>query len=327
MNVLVTGGAGYVGSVVAEELLKKGHECLVLDNLQQGHREAVPVGAEFVKADICDEAAIKAVFGRFEIGAVMHMAAETVVEYSMTDPKRYFRTNITGGINLLNAMLEHDVKKFVFSSTAAVYGEPQSIPISEEHATLPINSYGESKLMFERILNWYGKAYGLKFICFRYFNACGASECLGEDHLPETHLIPNILKAALGQSQFVTVFGDDYETSDGSCIRDYVHVADIAQAHVLALQHLDHRNGNRAYNLGSSQGYSVTEVIEAARRVTGSDIPAVVQARRSGDPAILVASSAQAKADIGWQPKWLQLENIIECAWKWSKEHPDGYKS
>jgi UDP-glucose 4-epimerase len=339
MNILVTGGAGYVGSIVAEELLKGGCKVTILDNLQQGHQGAVPLGAEFIFADICNAQALDATFQRARIDAVMHMAAETVVEYSMTDPRRYFHNNIVAGIELLDAVVKHQVYKVIFSSSAAVYGEPQSIPVDEDHPKLPVNSYGESKLMFERILQWYGKAYGLKYLCLRYFNAAGASEFLGEDHRPETHLIPNVLKAALLQapisngqpqglgtsgSEFVSIFGSDYPTKDGSCIRDYVHVLDIAQAHVLALENLENLHG-RAYNLGSGEGYSVLEVVEAARKVTGFEIPVRICPRRLGDPAILVASSKRAKSELGWDPKFPELVPIIESAWSWMMRHPQGY--
>ena len=326
MNILVTGGAGYVGSIVAEELLNKGYRVIIVDNLQQGHKEAVLHEAELVTADICDTEALGRVFHRYQIDAVMHMAAETVVEYSMTDPKRYFHNNIVGGIELLDAMLKHEVYKLVFSSSAAVYGDPQSIPVEEDHPKLPVNSYGESKLMFERILEWYGKAYGLKHVSLRYFNAAGASEFLGEDHHPETHLIPNILKAALSKNSPVSIFGTDYPTKDGACIRDYVHVVDIAQAHILALGNLEKMN-DRAYNLGSGEGYSVLEVVEVARKVTHLEIPVKISARRRGDPAILVASARRAKSELGWKPKFPQLEPIIESAWSWMKRHPRGYGS
>lgn len=341
MRILVTGGAGYVGSIVAEELLKDGYDILVLDNLQQGHRGAVPRGAEFVSADICDPASLEDVFRRHNFGAVMHMAAETVVDFSLTDPWRYFQNNVVGGLNLLEAMRKHQVHKLVFSSSAAVYGEPESMPIVEEYPKAPINAYGETKLMFERILSWYGKAYGLKHLSLRYFNAAGASKLLGEDHRPETHLIPNILKAALIQppisnpqpqgprtrdSGFVSVFGTDYSTKDGTAIRDYIHVVDIAQAHVLALERLDSLSG-KAYNLGNGEGYSVLEVIEAAKKVTGIDIPVKVCARRSGDPAVLVASSNLAKTELGWKPQFPELGSIIESAWIWMRKHINGYNN
>jgi UDP-glucose 4-epimerase len=353
MKILITGGAGYVGSIVAEELLKDGYDVLVLDNLQQGHKGAVPRGAEFVSVDICDPASLEDVFQHHKFDAVMHMAAETVIEFSNTDPQRYFRNNVVGGLNLLEAMRKHQVRKLVFSSSAAVYGEPVSTPIAEVHPKAPITAYGESKLMFERILNWHGKGYGLKHISLRYFNAAGASKLLGEDHRPETHLIPSILKVALNQppisspqpqrsgtrgSRFVSVFGTNYPTKDGTPIRDYIHVVDIAQAHVLALERLgspapspqspgDRDRGlvARAYNLGNGEGYSVLEVIEAAKKVTGIDIPIKVRARRLGDPAVLVASSNLAKTELGWTPQFRELESIIEGAWLWMREHPEGY--
>jgi UDP-glucose 4-epimerase len=325
MNILVTGGVGYVGSIVTEELLNKGYRVIILDNLQQGHKEASLPEAEFVLADICEAQALEDVFHRFEIDAVMHMAAETVVEYSMTDPKRYFHNNIVGGIDLLDAMLKHNVYKFVFSSSAAVYGEPRTTPIEEDHPKIPVNSYGESKLMFEHILEWYGKAYGLKHISLRYFNAAGATKLLGEDHHPETHLIPNVLKAALDKNNPVSIFGTDYPTKDGSCIRDYVHVIDIAQAHILALETIEQLSG-RAYNLGNGEGYSVLEVVEAARKATHAEIPVKISPRRAGDPAVLVASSRRAKEELGWRSKFPELEAIIESAWKWMKQHPKGYE-
>lgn len=325
MRVLVTGGAGYVGSIVTEHLLRQKHQVIVLDNLQQGHREAILSPAEFVSGDICNAEALEDILCRFEINAAMHMAAETVVEYSMTDPKRYFHNNLVGGTNLLNAMLKRGIDKVIYSSTAAVYGEPRSIPIDENHPETPINSYGESKLMFERILQWYGRAYGIRHISFRYFCAAGATELLGEDHRPETHLIPNVLKAALNGNNPVSVFGTDYPTKDGSCIRDYIHVSDIAQAHLLALEKIGHLSGN-IYNLGNSNGYSVIEVIKTAEEVVGAKIPVSFCPRRLGDPATLVASSERAKRELGWKPQFSKLEDIIESAWRWLKDHPDGYK-
>jgi UDP-glucose 4-epimerase len=323
LKVLVTGGAGYVGSVVADELLNAGHEVTVLDNLQQGHQDAMPVGAQFILADISKPEALNEVFRQSGIDAVMHMAAETVIEYSATDPKRFFHTNVTGGTNLLNAMLKHNVTRMIFSSTAAVYGEPQTTPIEEHHPKNPINAYGLSKLMFEQILEWYGKAYGLKHISLRYFNAAGATERLGEDHRPETHLIPNVLRAAMTK-QPVSVFGTDYPTTDGTCIRDYVHVIDIARAHTLALGKLDDLSG-RAYNLGNAKGYSVMEVIQAARKVTGLNVLTTVCPGRRGDPATLVASSDLARSQLGWKPQFFELESIIRNAWLWTMHHPRGY--
>jgi UDP-glucose 4-epimerase len=323
MRILVTGGAGYVGSAVSSELLKAGHEVIVLDNLQQGHEPAVPKGARFVQGDICRPAPLARLFRESSFDAVMHMAAETVVEYSTTDPKRYFQTNVSGGVNLLNAMLRYGVRRIVFSSTAAVYGEPQTVPIPEEHPKNPINAYGLSKLMFEQILEWYGKAYGLKHVSFRYFNAAGATQDLGEDHRPETHLIPNVLKAAL-EKKPVSVFGTDYPTADGSCVRDYIHVVDIARAHVLALDRVDLQSGG-VYNLGNQQGYSVKEVIRTAEEVTGINIGVEDRPRRSGDPAVLVASSSLATSELGWRPSYPSLKSIISSAWDWASAHPQGY--
>lgn len=323
MNVLVTGGAGYVGSVVTEGLLSAGHRVLVVDNLQQGHREAVPGAARFLQADICDAATLDAAFGEMPPDAVMHMAGETVVEYSTTDPARYFATNMVGGLNLLNVMRRHDVRRMVFSSTAAVYGEPRSAPMEEDHPREPINAYGLSKLQFEQVLGWYGTAYGLKHVSFRYFNAAGATDRLGEDHVPETHLVPNIFKAAMS-GRPVSVFGTDYPTRDGSCVRDYVHVADIAAAHILALEKID-AIGAGAFNLGNGEGYSVLEVIEAARKITGARIAVTPAGRRAGDPAVLVASSARARAQLGWSPRRPGLEDIMASAWAWTREHPRGY--
>jgi len=325
MNVLVTGGAGYVGSVVTAELLKEGHNAIVLDNLQQGHKEAVSPPTEFISADICDVQSLDEVFRCTKIDAVMHMAAETAMEYSITDPKRCFQTNIVGGINLLNAMDKYGVYKVVFSSSAAVYGEPHSIPIEEDHPKNPINSYGESKLMFEHILAWYWRAYGVKYISLRYFNAAGATKFLGEDHRPETHLIPNVLKAAWQKNNPVCIFGTDYPTKDGSCIRDYVHVVDIARAHILAMERLENLSG-RVYNLGNGKGYSVLEVVKAAEEVTRSEIPVKFCPRRPGDPASLVASSGRARQELGWEPQVPELDRIVDSAWQWLREHPTGYE-
>ena len=324
MNILVTGGAGYVGSIITEGLLDKGHRVVVLDNLKQGHREAVLPEAEFHLVDICDAQAVAAVFRGAKIDAVMHLAAETAVAYSVTDPKRYFWNNVVGGLNLLEVMLRYETNKVIFSSSASVYGQPGTTRVSEHQAKAPVNSYGESKLMFERILGWYGKAYGLKHISLRYFNAAGASERLGEDHRPETHLIPNVLKAARGKMRSVDIFGTDYPTKDGSCIRDYVHVVDIAQAHILALERVEELSG-RVYNLGSGEGHSVFEVVTTARKVTGQDIPLRICPRRSGDPAVLVASLRRAKSELGWKPSFPDLESIIDSAWRWTKQHPKGY--
>jgi UDP-glucose 4-epimerase len=324
MKVLVTGGAGYVGSIVTEELIYSGYQVSVLDNLQQGHRSAVIPEAEFIQADFGDNLALEKIFRAGKFDAVMHMAAETVIEFSMSDPRRYFKNNIVNSLVLLDVMLKYDVKSLVFSSSAATYGEPTSIPISEENTKTPVNSYGESKLMFERILAWYGRAYGLKYVAMRYFNAAGASEKLGEDHRPETHLIPNVLKAALFSDKIVSIFGEDYPTKDGSCIRDYVHVRDIAQAHILALKNMNNVAG-KAFNLGSGQGYSVKEIVAEARRITGKPINVEIKPRRSGDPAILLASREHATKELKWQPKYTALDIILGSAWKWMQKHPQGY--
>ena len=326
MNILVTGAAGYIGSIITEELINEGHHLIALDNLKQGHREAVAPEAIFVQLDLEDTKGLEHLFEHHEMQAVMHLAAESTVEYSMTDPRRYFQKNVIYSLLLLDIMLRHDVRKLVFSSTAAVYGEPEKVPVGESAPTVPVNAYGESKLMFEKALHWHGQAYGLKFISLRYFNAAGASKRFGEDHRPETHLIPNTLKVALGQAEHVSIFGTDYPTNDGSCVRDYIHVLDIAKAHILALKQLDRGEGNKAYNLGNGEGYSVVQVIEAARKVTGAEIPTVVSPRRPGDPAVLAASSKLAKSELGWQPDYPDLESIIDSAWQWQKRHPYGYK-
>lgn len=319
MSILVTGGAGYVGSAVVEGLQQQGYKTVILDNLQQGYENAVPPGAKFIHGDIRDREALSELFTRFDIDAVMHMAAETVIEFSMTDPKRHFENNVANGIALLDAMLKNRIDKLIFSSTAAVYGEPETIPIEEDHPKKPINAYGESKLMFEHILKWYGMAYGLKHISFRYFNAAGASPLVRENHNPETHLIPNVLNAALDKNNPVSIFGTNYPTKDGTCIRDYVHVTDIAQAHILALEKLDKFTG-MAYNLGSNQGYSVLEIVETSRKVTGIDIPIKFSPRRPGDPAALIASSARVKAELDWKPQFIEIETIIESAWRLTKK-------
>lgn len=324
MKVLVTGGAGYVGSIVTEELLASGYQVSVLDNLQQGHRSAVLPEAEFIKADLEDKKTLERVFLKGKFDGVMHMAAETVIEFSMSDPRRYFKNNIVNSLTLLDVMLKYDVKQLVFSSSAATYGEPIHIPITEDDPKLPVNSYGESKLMFERILEWYGRAYGLKYVAMRYFNAAGASEKLGEDHRPETHLIPNVLKAALLPDQSVSIFGEDYPTRDGSCVRDYVHVRDIAQVHILALKNINDVNG-MAFNLGSGQGYTVKEVVSEARRITGKQIKVEMKPRRAGDPAILLASHERAVRELKWQPLYESLDAIIGSAWRWMQKHPQGY--
>jgi UDP-glucose 4-epimerase len=326
MAVLVTGGAGYIGSVVSEQLLQDGYKVIVLDNLQQGHRSAIPFGAFFIQADINNAHSLADIFLHYPIDAVMHMAAETEVETSMINPQRHFKDNVSGGLNLLEAMLRNNVNRIVFSSSASVYGEPQASFIDEEHPRRPINVYGETKLIFERILEYYRNAYKLNYISLRYFNAAGASSRYGEDHHPETHLIPRVIQAALNPDNIINIYGEDYPTRDGSCVRDYVHVIDIARAHILALKKLDSLSG-KAYNLGSGDGYTVKEIVESVKRISGSNLNLRICARRPGDPAVLVASSKLAREELGWQPKYSELDSIIGSAWHWAKQHPQGYQS
>ena len=322
--VLVTGGAGYIGSVLCEELLESGHRVIALDNLEQGHAEAVPVGATFVEADLADGEGLNRVFRAHPIEAVMHLAAHSLVSESVAQPAKYFKNNVVNSMGLLNAMLAHGVKKIVFSSSAAVYGEPVSLPIREQDPERPASPYGESKLMFEKTLQWYNRAYGLNFISLRYFNAAGASRRFGEDHHPETHLIPNVIKVALKQEEHLCVYGTDYDTEDGSCVRDYIHVADIARAHILAVRALE-RVKARIYNLGNGEGYSVLEVVKAAREVTGAEVPVLPQPRRPGDPARLVASPELARSELGWKPQYPDLRGIVASSWEWHRKHPHGY--
>lgn len=325
MNILVTGGAGYIGSVVAERLIKSGHTPIIYDDLSKGHREAVLPGAVLAVGDLKDTTRLEECLRANRVEAVIHLAASSLVGESMTIPSRYFRNNTVAGIELLDAMLACGVTRIVFSSTAAVYGEPETTPITEDSPQRPTNPYGESKLAFEKVLQWYDAAYGVKYATLRYFNAAGASARLGEHHDPETHLIPIILSCALGGRPEVAVFGDDYPTPDGTCIRDYIHVEDLADAHILALGALD--RGSRVYNLGNGNGYSVNEVLEAARRITGQTIPSRIAPRRPGDPAVLVASSELIKRELGWDPKRFELDAIIESAWQWHRAHPRGYES
>ena len=324
MRVLVTGGAGYIGSIVTEQLVGDGNQVVVFDNLSKGHRDAVIAGAELVEADLFDADTLKQTLHEREIEAVIHMAASSLVGESVEHPNKYYQNNVVAGLNLLDAMLACDVKRIVFSSTAAVYGEPESQPIEESAPTNPTNPYGETKLTFEYALKWYDRAYGLRFASLRYFNAAGATEHCGEDHDPESHIIPITLQAAAGKRPRVEIFGEDYATPDGTCVRDYIHVIDLARAHIQALEALS--EGSRIYNLGcGGAGYSVNEVIETARRVTGKEIPTRVGPRRAGDPATLVASSDRIKTELGWQPQFQDLGMIIESAWRWMQNHPDGY--
>ena len=322
MRVLVTGGAGYIGSVVSEALLTGGHAVVVYDNLSKGHRDAVPEGAAFVHADLLDTAALRDVFDTFGVEAVVHMAADSLVGESVTNPGKYYRNNVQGGLALIDAMHEAGVQPLVFSSSAAVYGEPAKQPIEETDATEPTNPYGETKLALERAFSWYGRAHGLRAVSLRYFNAAGATARSGERHDPETHLIPIVLQAATGRRPHVTVFGDDYPTHDGTCVRDYVHVVDLAAAHVLALHHLAAGGRSAVYNLGCGMpGYTVLDVIEAARRVTKRDIPVTVGPRRPGDPATLIATSDRITRDFNWRPQHQDLHQIITSAWAWLQRH------
>lgn len=325
MAILVTGGAGYIGSVIVTDLVSEGHDTIVVDNLSEGHREAVDPGAVFYDGDYGNPELLDQIFSTHPIECVIHMAAETVVELSMREPYRFFNVNVVKGIELLEAMRRHGCNRMIFSSTAAAYGEPETVPITEDHPKNPINSYGESKRHFEQILHWYHRAYGFKYNAFRYFNAAGAHEKYGEDHASETHLIPLVLFAAMGKRDAIRVFGTDYPTRDGSCVRDYVHICDLSLAHRLALKNLDDHPA-QIYNLGNSEGDTVLEVVEMARKVTGLEIPAIMEGRRAGDPAVLVASSDLARKQLGWEPQYPNLEDIVRTAWEWHQRHPNGYK-
>jgi UDP-glucose 4-epimerase len=324
LQVLVTGGAGYIGSVVVEELLRDGHAVVVYDSLYKGHRGAVMPEAVFVQGDLLDGETLRGALRAHGVEAVVHMAADSLVAESVANPAKYYRNNVVAGLALLDAMRECGVPRLVFSSTAAVYGEPAKQPIEETDPTAPTNTYGDTKLAFERALGWYEGAYGLRYASLRYFNAAGATERNGEVHNPETHLIPLVLQAAAGRRPEVTVFGDDYPTRDGTCVRDYIHVVDLARAHVLALGILDARSA--IYNLGcGGDGYTVRQVIDAAQTVTGREIPVRLGPRRAGDPAVLIASSAKIRADLGWQPAHQDLREIVASAWAWMQAHPEGY--
>lgn len=326
MAILVTGGAGYIGSHTVAEFQARGEEVIVLDNLQKGHAEAV-LAPSFYQGDLRDSNLLDEIFTEHDVEAVIHFAADSLVGESVSNPLKYYQNNVASTLNLVTKMKEHGVGKIVFSSTAAAYGEPQNIPIQESDPTLPTNPYGETKLAIEKMLHWCDQAYGIHFVALRYFNAAGADPMgrIGEDHHPETHLIPLILQAALGQRESITIFGQDYPTSDGTCVRDYIHVLDLAQAHYLALHKLRETNESGIYNLGNGQGFSVAQVIEAARKVTGHPIPAQWGERRAGDPAVLIASSQLAQKELGWIPQWNRLEQMIETAWNWHKNHPQGF--
>ncbi len=326
MRVVVSGGAGYIGSVVVSQLVAAGHAVTVYDNLSKGHRESVPPGARLVVGDVGDRTALEAVFAEERPEAVLHFAAWIEAGESMQDPARFFRNNTANALTLLETVLAHGVRYFVFSSTAALYGEPESIPIRETDKLAPTNAYGESKLLVEKMLAWFHRIHGLSYASLRYFNAAGATETLGEHHNPETHLIPIVLQVASGARDCISIFGEDYDTPDGSCVRDYVHVSDLASAHLLALDALRSRTeaARLIYNLGNGHGFSVREVIECARRVTGHCIPARVEPRRAGDPATLVASSAKIRAELGWQPQYPALEDIVRSAWEYVRRNARG---
>lgn len=327
MAILVCGGAGYIGSHMVAELLENNKEVVILDNFSTGHHSAI-LGGKVYEGDLRDRNVLDKVFSENNIEAVIDFAAFSLVGESMTNPLKYFNNNVYGTISLLEAMKDHNVKYIVFSSTAATYGEPETIPIIEKDKTLPTNAYGESKLLVEKILNWCDRAYGIKYTALRYFNAAGAhiNGSIGEDHSPETHLIPLILNTALGKRDKIMMFGDDYETKDGTCIRDYIHVTDLAKAHLLALDRLMRGEPSTIYNLGNGKGFSVKEVIEVSRNVTNREIKSEVAERRAGDPAVLIASSEKAMKELGWNPKFNSLETIIETAWNWHLNHPNGYE-
>ena len=328
MTILVLGGAGYIGSHTAYELIDKGEDVVIADNLQTGYQEAVHPKARFYKGDIRDKAFLDNLFKNEKIDAVIHFAANSLVGESMTKPLKYYDNNLYGTMVLLQSMVENSIDKIVFSYTDATYGEPENIPILESDKTEPTNTYGETKLSMEKMFKWVSKAHNLRYVSLRYFNACGAhiSGEIGEAHNPESHLIPIILQVPNGKRESVSIFGDAYPTKDGTCIRDYIHVTDLAQAHILAVEYLRKGNPSNIFNLGNGIGFSVKEVIDTARKVTNHPIPAVISPRRAGDPAQLIASSEKAKSILGWRPEHADLEEIIATAWKWHKNHPDGFK-
>ncbi len=327
MAILVTGGAGYIGSAAVEDLHKKGEKVVVLDNLIYGHRQAVDEEIPFYEGEIGDKDLVEKIVREHKTEACMHFSAFAYVGESVEQPQKYYENNFIQTINLLEVLLKNDVKKFIFSSTCATYGETQSVPIDEKHPQNPVNPYGWSKFMVERVLADYDKAYGLKFVTLRYFNACGASERCGEHHDPETHLIPLILFAAQGKRDSILIYGDDYPTPDGTAIRDYIHISDLSQAHLLALDYLRGGGNSEFINLGNGGGYSVKEVVEAARKITGKNIEAAIAPRRAGDPSRLVADAAKAHEVLGWNPQFPEIEKIIESAWKWHEANPNGYEN
>ncbi|MCB1228653.1 MAG: UDP-glucose 4-epimerase GalE [Verrucomicrobiae bacterium] len=324
MKILVTGGAGYIGSITTEVLIKSGYEVVVLDNLFQGHRAAVHPDAAFVEADLADKPAVEAVFREHRPQGIMHFASRTLVGESMAEPFLYLGENVRNALNLLELAVEYGTERFILSSTANLFDDPEKMPIAETERIVPGSPYGESKFIIERFLHWLQVTKGLRYACLRYFNASGATEERGEDHFPEMHLIPLVLQVALGQRENIRIFGDDYDTPDGTCVRDYIHIADLARAHILALEALSGKPFLR-YNLGNGNGFSVKEVIETARKITGHEIPAIIDPRRPGDPATLVADSTRIREDLGWEPTYPTLESIIESAWSWHQRHPQGY--
>ncbi|PLS36924.1 UDP-glucose 4-epimerase GalE [Carnobacterium maltaromaticum] len=327
MAVLVLGGAGYIGSHAVDQLITKGYDVAVVDNLKTGHKESLPDKARFYQGDIRDKAFMEDVFTKENIEGVIHFAASSLVGESMEIPLDYFNNNVYGTQVVLEVMEKYNVKSIIFSSSAATYGEPKAIPIEETAATNPENTYGETKLMMEKMLKWCDKAYDMRFVALRYFNVAGAKldGTIGEDHNPESHLLPIILQTALGQREKFTIYGEDYETPDGTCIRDYVHVVDLIDAHILALEYLQAGNSSNTFNLGSSTGFSVKQMLEAAREVTGKEIPATVVSRRVGDPSTLIAASDKAREVLGWKPQYTEVNKIIESAWNWHVKHPEGY--
>lgn len=327
MTILVLGGAGYIGSHTVYELIDNGEDVVIIDNLQTGHKEAIHPKARFYKGDIRDREFLDDVFKKEKIDAVIHFAACSLVGESMEKPLKYYDNNLCGTKILLDSMVANGIDKIVFSSTAATYGEPEKIPILETDRTEPTNTYGETKLSMEKMFKWVGKAHGLRYVSLRYFNACGAhiSGQIGEDHNPESHLIPLILQVPNSKREYISIFGDDYDTKDGTCVRDYIHVTDLAQAHILAVKYLQAGNESNIFNLGNGIGFTVKEVIDTARKVTSHPIPAKITPRRAGDPAQLIASSEKAKEILGWKPEHNSLEEIISTAWNWHKNHPNGF--
>ena len=326
MNILVTGGAGYIGSITVEQLVVENHKVVVVDNLNEGHRNAMVKEAKFYYGDFGNKKLLNEIFSNCSIDVVFHFAADASVPLSMSNPSQFYNNNVVNNICLLDAMLRFDCKKMIFSSSAAIFGEPEFIPITEDHPAKPINPYGDTKLIFEHILNWYHQAYGISFNAFRYFNAAGASKKLGEDHRHESHIIPLLIKSIIDKDNQINfkVFGNDYPTKDGTCVRDYIHVIDIAKAHILGLENLK-INPNSKYNLGNSKGFTNLEIINAVEKVSGEKVNYAFEGRRIGDPAILVASSDLAKKELGWEPKYTYIDDIIKTAWDWHRRHPNGY--